>query len=135
MAESETRINYGNGLYGENNTIDFDKYLSDEMLPYTSALLKSDFEFYIQFFYRAIYKDYFRTCWFHKEIIKSLEEFVYGNPERKNLAISIPPRWGKLIADETPVLTKRGWITHAEIVVGDYVLSPSGKFVKVLAVS
>lgn len=133
--ESKTRVNYGNGLYGENNTIDFDKYLSDEMLPYTSALLKSDFEFYIQFFYRAIYKDYFRTCWFHKEIIKSLEEFVYGNPERKNLAISIPPRWGKLIADETPVLTKRGWITHAEIVVGDYVLSPSGKFVKVLAVS
>lgn len=131
----KTRVNYGNGLYGENNTIDFDKYLSDEMLPYTSALLKSDFEFYIQFFYRAIYKDYFRTCWFHKEIIKSLEEFVYGNPERKNLAISIPPRWGKLIADETPVLTKRGWITHAEIVVGDYVLSPSGKFVKVLAVS
>jgi predicted phage terminase large subunit-like protein len=133
--ESKARVNYGNGLYGENNTIDFDKYLSDEMLPYTSALLKSDFEFYIQFFYRAIYKDYFRTCWFHKEIIKSLEEFVYGNPERKNLAISIPPRWGKLIADETPVLTKRGWITHAEIVVGDYVLSPSGKFVKVLAVS
>ena len=132
--ESGTRVNYGNGLYGENNTIDFDKYLSDEMLPYTSALLKSDFEFYIQFFYRAIYKDYFRTCWFHKEIIKSLEEFVYGNPEKKNLAISIPPRWGKLIADETPVLTKRGWITHAEIVVGDYVLSPSGKFVKVLAV-
>lgn len=97
MAESKTRVNYGNGLYGENNTIDFDKYLSDEMLPYTSALLKSDFEFYIQFFYRAIYKDYFRTCWFHKEIIKSLEEFVYGNPERKNLAISIPPRWGKSI--------------------------------------
>lgn len=95
--ESKTRVNYGNGLYGENNTIDFDKYLSDEMLPYTSALLKSDFEFYIQFFYRAIYKDYFRTCWFHKEIIKSLEEFVYGNPEKKNLAISIPPRWGKSI--------------------------------------
>lgn len=95
--ESKTKVNYGNGLYGENNTIDFDKYLSDEMLPYTSALLKSDFEFYIQFFYRAIYKDYFRTCWFHKEIIKSLEEFVYGNPERKNLAISIPPRWGKSI--------------------------------------
>lgn len=128
-------VNYGGGKYGENNPIDFDKYLSGEMLPYTSAMLKSDFEFYLQFFFRAIYKDYFRTCWFHKEIIKSLETFVYGNPEKKNLAISIPPRWGKLIADETPVLTKRGWITHGEIVVGDYVLSPNGEFVKVLAVS
>ena len=90
-------VNYGGGKYGENNPIDFDKYLSGEMLPYTSAMLKSDFEFYLQFFFRAIYKDYFRTCWFHKEIIKSLETFVYGNPEKKNLAISIPPRWGKSI--------------------------------------
>lgn len=47
------------------------------------------------------------------------------------LVISLPPQHGKLIADYTPVLTKGGWKTHGELEVGDYVVSPSGEYVKV----
>jgi predicted phage terminase large subunit-like protein len=39
------------------------------------------------------------------------------------------------LADETPVLTLTGWKTHGELHVGDYVFSPSGKPVRILAVS
>lgn len=88
---------YGNGLYGENNPIDFDSYLSEENIGTTRVLLKTDFTFFIMFFYRYIYRDNFRFMPFHDEIIKSLEEYVYGEPEKKNLGICLPPRWGKSI--------------------------------------
>lgn len=42
----------------------------------------------------------------------------------------------KDLADDTPVLTdNRGWTTQGDLQVGDYVYAPSGKPVKVLAVS
>lgn len=47
------------------------------------------------------------------------------------LTISMPPGSGKLLADDTPVLTRNGWKNHGDLVVGDEVLSPDGKFVKV----
>ena len=50
------------------------------------------------------------------------------------LTISLPPGTGKALADDTPILTKYGWKTHGELVAGDYVVSPEGKFVKVIAV-
>lgn len=51
------------------------------------------------------------------------------------LIVSMPPRHGKQCADDTPVLTTKGWKTHGTLNVGDYVFSPSGKPVKVLAIS
>lgn len=43
---------------------------------------------------------------------------------------------GKDLADDTPMLTaNRGWTTHGELVVGDRVFAPSGKAVKVIALS
>ncbi len=50
------------------------------------------------------------------------------------LSISTPPRIGKLLADETPVLTFRGWKTHGELVVGDLVLGSNWEWVPVLAI-
>ena len=50
------------------------------------------------------------------------------------LTISLPPGSGKALADGTPVLTKKGWKKHGDLVVGDYVISPNGNFVKVIAV-
>lgn len=50
------------------------------------------------------------------------------------LSISLPPGTGKALADSTPVLTKNGWTTHGALKVGDCVVSPSGRFVEVLAV-
>lgn len=50
------------------------------------------------------------------------------------LIINLPPRTGKLLADDTPVLTTKGWKNHGDLVVGDYVFSPDGKPTKVIAV-
>lgn len=60
------------------------------------------------------------------EELQKLEFRVY-----RKLAISMPPRVGKLIADYTPVLTKDGWKTHGELKVGDYVIGLHGEWVKV----
>jgi predicted phage terminase large subunit-like protein len=45
--------------------------------------------------------------------------------------LSMPPRAGKLLADDTPVLTVAGWKNHGDLVVGDMVISPTGSFVPV----
>lgn len=47
------------------------------------------------------------------------------------LGVSLPPRVGKLVSDDTPVLTRRGWKNHGDLVEGDEVISPRGKFVRV----
>jgi intein/homing endonuclease len=45
-----------------------------------------------------------------------------------------PPKHGKLCADSTPVLTTRGWKTHGELNIGDYVYNRLGQPTKVLNV-
>lgn len=50
------------------------------------------------------------------------------------LAISMPPGVGKLLADDTPVLTRNGWKCHGDLVVGDEVIGLDGKFKKVVVV-
>lgn len=75
--------------------------------------------------------------WVHADICRRLEKFSRDVAEKKSprLMLFLPPRSGKLLADSTPILTTKGWITHGELKVGDYVFHPSGKPVKVLAVS
>lgn len=70
-----------------------------------------------------------RICW---EMERFLEDVVAQRSPR--LIITMPPRSGKLCADSTPVLTPTGWATHGELKPGDFVFSPSGKPVQVLAV-
>lgn len=41
----------------------------------------------------------------------------------------------KDLADDTPVLTTKGWSKHGDLKVGDYVYSPNGTTVKVVALS
>lgn len=50
------------------------------------------------------------------------------------LFLSMPPRVGKLLSDDTPVLTRNGWKNHGDLVVGDEVINPSGQFVPVIGV-
>jgi len=45
--------------------------------------------------------------------------------------LSMPPRVGKLLADDTPVLTTEGWKNHGDLKVGDYVFDYDGLPVKV----
>ena len=48
--------------------------------------------------------------------------------------LAAPPQHGKALADDTPILTKRGWITVGEVVIGDYFVGSSGGWTRVLAV-
>lgn len=50
------------------------------------------------------------------------------------MAVSLPPGTGKLLADDTPVLTTKGWKRHGDLAVGDYVYGMDGKPKEVLHV-
>lgn len=43
-------------------------------------------------------------------------------------------RWGKILADGTPVLTPTGWKDHSDLVVGDLVVAADGRATEVTAV-
>ena len=47
------------------------------------------------------------------------------------LGISLPPGVGKLLADDTPVMTSRGWKKHGNLKVGDYVVGLDGEYKRV----
>lgn len=49
------------------------------------------------------------------------------------LVIETPPQHGKLVRDEELVPTPTGWKRHGDLKPGDYVFSPSGRPIKVLA--
>lgn len=73
---------------------------------------------------------------FHMFLCDKVQEFVEKKTDKayEILILNTPPQHGKLIADNEPVLTRSGWKNHGDLVVGDEVISPSGKFVKVTAV-
>ena len=68
-----------------------------------------------------------------KTVVDDLQA-LEDSKTQKMLTESLPARTGKLLSDDTPVLTKRGWITHGEIKVGDYVVGRNGEWVKVLQI-
>ena len=63
---------------------------------------------------------------FHKEWVELFEH-------NENVSLMAPRGHGKELADSTPILTINGWTTHGELKQGDYVFSPSGKPIKILA--
>ena len=64
-----------------------------------------------------------------KRVVDDLQDLEDGVIDL--LTISLPPRVGKLVSDDTPVLTKSGWKNHGDLTAGDYVVSPNGEFVRV----
>lgn len=62
-------------------------------------------------------------------IATQLQDFMYD--DSKFLGFSIGPGLGKLLADNTPVLTRKGWKNHGDLKVGDEVIGLDGKFKKV----
>lgn len=64
-----------------------------------------------------------------KPLVDDLQDLADGKLDF--LGISLPPRVGKLVSDDTPVLTANGWKNHGDLKVGDYVISPNGEFVRV----
>ena len=71
-----------------------------------------------------------------RRVLYTLAQDLQDLADRKItfLGVSLPPRVGKLLSDDTPVLTRTGWKAHGDLKVGDAVLAPNGEFVKVLAV-
>jgi len=65
-----------------------------------------------------------------KGYIHYLEEIAL-NPKFRLLIANLPSGYGKLLANDTPILTKNGWKKHGDLVVGDYVIAPNGEYVRV----
>ena len=79
----------------------------------------------------------YEAGWVHEDICARLEKFSQDVEDRKSprLMLLMPPRHGKLMADDTPVRTREGWKTHGELRVGDFVIGLDGLWTRVMAVS
>lgn len=64
-----------------------------------------------------------------KIVVNDLERLE--NDEIDTYGLSMPSRTGKLISNDTPVLTDKGWKNHGDLSVGDRVIGENGEFVKV----
>jgi len=72
--------------------------------------------------------------WDLKHLVKIreyLDRIIAG--ENLKLLIIAPPRHGKFLEGNTPVLTTKGWKKHKDLCAGDYVFDDLGNPVKVLA--
>ena len=75
--------------------------------------------------------------WVHDDICRRLERFSREVAEGKSprLMLLMPPRHGKALQSDQVLPTPSGMRTHGSLKVGDFVYHPSGKAVRVLAVS
>lgn len=73
----------------------------------------------------------YQVNWHHIVMCRYLQLFAEG--KIKKLMFFLPPRHGKLLPSNTPVLTTKGWKLHGELNVGDYVFGQDGLPKKVLA--
>lgn len=78
-------------------------------------------------------KSIYKAMKHHRALAAALQEVEKGTIPR--LIVTVPPRHGKSIAHNEPVLTPSGWTTHGDLRVGDYVFGPDGKPVQVIALS
>ena len=96
------------------------------------ALLMTDYAAYCAYVHHGQWK----PSAFHKYLCNTVQNFLEKDTGNAYdiLVISCPPQHGKLIADDEPVFTRNGWKNHGDLVIGDEVLSPDGKWVKVINV-
>lgn len=78
---------------------------------------------------RQFYKPREKTLHVLTEELQALDDGKY-----KFLGISLPPRVGKAIAYDTPVLTNNGWKKHGELTILDKVIGIDGKFKEIYAI-
>lgn len=62
-------------------------------------------------------------------IVEALQKLE--DDELDLVTISLPPGVGKLLSDDTPVMTPLGWKCHGDLKVGDYVVGIDGKYKRV----
>ena len=91
-----------------------------------------DFDAYLQYveFERDAEKRFYLP---RRKIVKPIVECLQmiEDDQLDLLAISQPPGTGKLISNETPVWTTKGWKTHGDLRVGDQVYNHLGEAVAV----
>lgn len=73
-----------------------------------------------------------RDVFMKHRIVQSLQDIIDDNLDI--LVVALPPGTGKLLADDTPVLTESGWKNHGDLVPGDMVYGIDGKLKRVLHV-
>ena len=73
---------------------------------------------------------------YNSEYLKELCEIIqkFETDDNELLVINLPPRFGKKLANNTPVLTTKGWKNHGDLQIGDYVFNHQGLPVKVVNV-
>lgn len=114
------------------------------LLPYLEEAEARDLDFYLRSraetvgpdlleYARLAFRGTFDIARHHVAIARALKGVEDGSIKR--LMIFAPPRHGKQLADETPILTPRGWTTHGELRPGDEVFHPAGGTTRVMAVS
>lgn len=64
-----------------------------------------------------------------KVLVDDLQDLSEGKIDF--LGISLPPRVGKLLSDDTPIMTRDGWKNHGDLIVGDYVVGLNGEYKRV----
>lgn len=71
------------------------KITSPEHIANTRTLLRGSLKHFITTFHSHLYNKQFILKPFHLQIIKELEDIVFGRAEKKNLIINLTPRFGK----------------------------------------
>lgn len=100
-----------------------------EVMRYESEYLLDSYILYIE--KNRPYKERFyqprrKTL---KQVVDKLQDLEDGKLDE--LFIHMPPRIGKLLADDTDVFTADGWKKHGNLQVGDMVVGSDGSFTKV----
>lgn len=54
--------------------------------------------------------------------------------KRRRIIVEMPPRHGKALSCDTPILTERGWLPANAVLVGDRLVGCDGRWTRVLAV-
>ena len=107
-----------------------DNQTLQSLLPLAEmALASKEYVFYVEYVHRGRWA---RAR--HLEYIcNEIQRFIETNTGHAIdiLVLQMPPQHGKLVTDNTPVLTRNGWKNHGDLVVGDEVISNNGNFVKV----
>lgn len=111
---------------------------NDEITLYYNILLDEsfyNFQSYIYFLERKRLPEkrfYFPRRKTLNIVAKDLIDLEAGKYEYYGL--SLPPRVGKAIAFDTPVLTDHGWKKHGELTILDRVIGLDGDFKRILAI-
>lgn len=67
-----------------------------------------------------------------KQVVDAIQDLA--DDKLDELFINMPSRVGKLLSDDTPILTSEGWKNHGDLKVGDRVIGSNGKFTSVIYV-